>query len=398
MSHQTIFWNPLIFNMESFFSASQILPEIYEKRSVVYNGIRLKTIYLQEIVDEFLNRYYILNKDNMELKTRRLKTLYGSSYPVYINYLIERGFFFMHENYQVESHARIYKLSQDAKSHNEIMIKVDIPDKHKLKHELLNLKCEMIQDHVIRKVASDLDKVTIDLDGARSWLHENMDRNTRQFTCNWNGCIRIVNRDLKKKFDRYGRFHTNFTVLKKEIRQKYLRIDGHRTREIDIRNSQPFFLYIWMRDEHGIDDFDGFDEDVLSGRIYDRMVEVTGLTRKEVKTKMYSVLFGRNKKNYYWDSIFAKMYPKVYSWLTEFKKANNYKKVSHMLQNIESDFIFNNLIPRIMAFDPVISLVTVHDSVIVSEHYYDVVKGIFLHTQDDLIENKIQLKITAGVD
>ena len=41
----------------------------------------------------------------------------------------------------------------------------------------------------------------------------------------------------------------NFTILKKEIRQKYLTIDNDEVTEIDINNSQPLFLSLLLKNE-----------------------------------------------------------------------------------------------------------------------------------------------------
>jgi len=44
------------------------------------------------------------------------------------------------------------------------------------------------------------------------------------------------------KIDDFGRIHTNFTVLKKEIRKQFLCIDDNPVKGKDISNSQALFF------------------------------------------------------------------------------------------------------------------------------------------------------------
>jgi hypothetical protein len=55
----------------------------------------------------------------------------------------------------------------------------------------------------------------------------------------------------------------------------------------------------------------------------------------------------------------------------------NYKELSHELQKMESDFIFNHVIKEIYETYPDIVLFTVHDSILFPISYYDKVKVIF---------------------
>ena len=48
----------------------------------------------------------------------------------------------------------------------------------------------------------------------------------------------------RQNFDDFGRFHTNYTILKKEIRNNYLTISNEMLIEIDVKNSQPLFFAV----------------------------------------------------------------------------------------------------------------------------------------------------------
>ena len=65
----------------------------------------------------------------------------------------------------------------------------------------------------------------------------------------------------------------------------------------------------------------------------------------------------------------------------------NYKELSHELQKMESDFIFNNVIKEIYETYPEITLFTVHDSIIFPKSYKHKVDVIFNKHFQKLIKN-----------
>lgn len=380
--------------MTSLKYISPSLQDVYSRKYVTHHGTRLKTVYVIHMADMFLNRYVIFNKDTMKMNSRILKWMYGSSYPRYVDYLVDMGFIVLWKNYSVGLKSKAYKLTDSAKS-CVLSVSIEIPERLARKAAKMNTSIDVIDERVKVKLVSDLYRIDIDARGAREWIDENVDRTDKAYAVNMNSCAKIANRDIYYSFDKFGRFHTNYTSLKKEIRSKFLSIDGMPVSEIDITNSQPFFLYILMR-ENGFTKFDGFDVDVLSGQIYERIRDLSGLTRKEVKPKVYSVLFGRNSTNDSWNTMFKSMYPDVYAWIVDFKyKHKSYKVIAQELQRIESDFIFNNLIPKLMDVMDV-PIVTIHDSIIVPAASYDDVSRIFSSTKLDLIDNKLKLKILSG--
>ena len=99
--------------------------------------------------------------------------------------------------------------------------------------------------------------------------------------------------------DNYGRFHTNYTVLKRVIRDEHITIDGEDVEELDIKNSQPLFLSILMKDE-GFDtdhpiEFERYYQSVKNGRIYEEFMAVSGWERKVCNKAMYKILFANNR-------------------------------------------------------------------------------------------------------
>ena len=225
---------------------SPIFTDIYSNNIIIYQGIRLKSINLIHLIDIFLNRYIIFNKDNIKLNSRILKWLYGSSYSKYIDYLVENKFIYLWKNYSSGYKSKTYKLTEKTKEYGIVtaIIKMDIKLLNKLNK--LNTASEFIDDTIKNKLINDLYKITINLEKSTEWLNTNFDINDKALEINLSACQKINNKDIYYSFDKFGRFHTNYTILKKEIRNNYLKINNNDIAEIDITNSQPFFLYtIW---------------------------------------------------------------------------------------------------------------------------------------------------------
>lgn len=371
--------------MQNLKYISPIFEDIYTKKYVTHKGTRLKTSNIITLIDMFLNRYIYFNKDNIKLNSRVLKFLYGSTYSKYIEYLIDNQFIFLYKNYSSGLKSKCYKLTDKSKGKGYLSVNVNIPIKLQNKIRLVNDSNYNTNEFIKNKLINDLYQINIDLEQTKIWIDKNLDKNDKAYFINSTCCARIANKDIYYSFDNYGRFHTNFTVLKKDIRSNFLKFGKEKIKEIDITNSQPFFLYLLMRNSN-FTNFNGFDLDVLSGVIYDKIKNITGINRKEVKTNVYSVLFGRNMSKDYWNDLFNKLYPDVYKWIVDYKKINkSYKIIAHELQRIESDFMFNNLIPRIVAHNKDIRVITIHDSVMVQEKYYNDVKIIFNECLKSLI-------------
>lgn len=379
--------------MERSKYSSPLFQDLYTKRNIIYQEAKLKTVYLINIIDTFLHRWQFFNKDNMKLNTRTLKSLYGSTYPKYIDYLIENNFIMLWKNYSAGFKAKTFKLTEQAKTAGTILVNIDIPDKLLSKITAINMSFNKIDNWLKLKLIQDLYKVTINNTLVKNWLDNNIEKTDKAYQVNLIACNKISNKDIYYSFDNFGRFHTNYTVLKKEIRNSLLKIDGYDVKELDITNSQPFFLYILMRNE-GFTKFDGFDKDVLNGKIYEKLKDISGKTRKEVKVNVYSVLFGRNMTKDYWNVLFDKLYPDVYKWIREYKKRNaSYKIIAQELQRIESNFIFNSLIPNVLLYDKNLPILTIHDSIIIPEYAYDDVKIIFNNTTEELVNNYAKLEL-----
>lgn len=358
--------------------------ELYTRKTINHNNTRLKTIYLIQLIDMFLIRYVIFNKDKITINATILKTIYGNNYKAHLQYLLDNNFIYLYKNYSTSRHGKIYKLTNEAKQSNIITTSVNVPKRLQQKLEKFATQTNL-DNHIKQKIIDDLYKIDIDYDTAKYWIDNNITE-TKPYLVNSTNILKIKNKDIHYSFDSYGRFHTNFTNLKKHIRENYLTINKNKLKEIDITNSQPLFLYVLMKNE-GFTKFNGFDHDVLTGIIYNEIQKEYKIdSRKEVKVNIYSVLFGRNLTKKKWDSIFNNKYPDVYKWIVQYKhKHKNYKIIAQTLQTIESDFIFKKFIPEIYAYNKNIPLITIHDSIMLPEIYYDNVYKIFQNSLHHIV-------------
>jgi hypothetical protein len=241
-----------------------------------------------------------------------------------------------------------------------------------------------IKPDIRKKLVDDLYKVQIDYDKSMSFI-ENLKNSgnieVNKYYKNIHSIESIKNKSLFFKFDEYGRFHTNFTILKKEIRQKYLKINNEEINEIDIGNSQPLFLSILIKNELSENDPDisNYIWLVKQGLFYEYIIsKFSSLTRKDAKLLTYKVLFGHNGINSTDNKIFESLFPKVYNFIIDYKSINeDYKSLSHVLQKMESDFIYGKVVKEIYAKIKNINLITIHDSIIYPIKYDNEIKEIF---------------------
>jgi hypothetical protein len=180
--------------------------------------------------------------------------------------------------------------------------------------------------------------------------------------------------------------------LKKEIRNQFLTINNEHLEELDIANSQPLFFAILLKKEspHINGDTKRYFELVKNGLVYDDIIENSRVkTRKAAKELIYKVLFGDNEDSKRENKIFRKLYPSVHKYILEFKEEKkNYRFLSHHLQRMESEFMFNGVVTDVIKKYPELAFFTVHDSIIFPQSHRDEIKVIF-----DKHLNKLLAKI-----
>jgi len=376
---------------EKLFSL-QFLPEclygISNIKSLEFNGVKLKTNYLIDIVHTLILKYYFKKENRFALNATVLKDKYGYLYNYYISYLVSNGVLVLKTNYQNGVTSRIYALDENIfvdkikryKNFDRVLLK-------KYKHKFIDMihiddtsKSSLIDPFIKEKLVSDLFSVKIEYDRAIFFLdslkHQDIDiynRNIYSVDC-------INDKHIFYHFDSYGRMHTNYTILKSFIRKNCLLIDGEETCEIDIQNSQPLFL-TKLIDVNMVDkkEFELFRQLTTTGTYYQYVMYQLGETdKKKVKEMTYKVLFGRNIGSSKVDKQFKKLFPTIHQFIKTYKKENeDYRVLAYDLQKAESNLIFNTIIKKINQFYPEIKLITIHDSIVIPRKYREEVNQIF---------------------
>ena len=211
---------------------------------------------------------------------------------------------------------------------------------------------------------------------------------------------RIVNNDIFYCVDTTsGRFHSNVTNSAKGLRP-YLRINGEKLVNIDIKNSQPFLSTILLTNPGKVSgmtkntafalllqtlkvsqaqDVKKYISLVVDGKFYEYLMtefskEGLQLTRSETKVQVLRILFARNRMpldetNRQARQIFADRFPTVHRIFSKIRghekgdQFTSFKRFAILLQRIESHLMLQVILKRIYKELPGTIAVTIHDSI-----------------------------------
>lgn len=359
-------------------------------KTVEHNGKVLKTAYLVDIAHGLILKYYFKKDNKFTLNSTILKEKYGHLYSHYISWLVENRVIEMRSNYLAGRNSRSYRICNDVLkskisrySNSDATLLKKYRNSLSRVEEQVSVGVDLIDADVKAKLVDDLFHVEIDQSAAIFYLDSMKDFSGEVYNRNLYSVECIGDKHIFYHFDKYGRMHTNFTILKSFIRKNYLLIDGEPTHEIDIQNSQPLFLTKviqdsgtkWVRE----DEFELFKYLTTTGRYYQYFMDATGNNdRGEVKEMTYRVLFGKNAHNCKADKAFSSLFPSIHNFIKLYKKEKGcYKVLAYELQKAESGLLFNRIVKDVMASMPEVRMLTVHDSVVVPARFRDSVETIF---------------------
>lgn len=376
----------------------QFLPTSLEKvingrEIVTYKEKRLKTNFLVDIVHNLILKYYNTLKNGVgdsefNLSSTILREKYGAGYNYYLNFLIETGILRLSSNYLVGKKTKTYGLTEfTLKSEVKRFRNTDKRLVKKWRENILGIQTKenisnYIQPEIKNKLVADLFSISIDMDLSKAYLERYKEDND-VYQKNMFSVESINEGNIFFNFDDYGRMHSNFTILKSIIRKKCLSIDGSGVFEKDLSNSQPLFLYKLINDEFqqlvDKEELSFFFNLVKTGEYYKYLTSSLNLKNKsEAKELTYKVLFGTNHFNSKYDKCFLNLFPSIYGFIKYYKsKCDSYKCLSHTLQRMESNLIFNKIVKELYLIYPNIKIFTIHDSIICSYEYRDAVEEVF---------------------
>jgi hypothetical protein len=269
---------------------------------------------------------------------------------------------------------------------------------------------------------------------ATGWMEfvENYKSDTNQYNSIMASAMCIVNGDIYYSIDETeGRFHSNITNMKKELRQ-FLRIDGKPLTNIDIKNSQAYLSTIiltypskvwWLTRNTAFskllqnlkvsltEDVKNYIFLVTSGQLYEYLMrefstEGLILTRDETKRKVLRILFARNrmpkdKVNKKCRLIFIKLFPKVHRIFSKVRgrehgtKFKNSNRFAILLASIESYLMLDVIMKRINKEFPKVIPMTIHDSITtgILIDYVEAVRKIMIEELAFFVGFQPQIKI-----
>jgi len=212
----------------------------------------------------------------------------------------------------------------------------------------------------------------------------------------------------------YGRFHSNYSGLVKELRP-FLRANGECLHEIDIVNSQPFFLAMLlletlltgncvpkisllfppkgeeekklpyvppfggqMFEKKTPPDLQSFLGHASSGTFYETFQQACELTRDEIKPKVFQVLYGPKHvmENSLLTRAFMEIYPSVFEMTLELKQQKGHKWVVQELQRRESRLVINGVCDTLRRDHPDVPVISIHDSVMTTQQHLGLVRRL----------------------
>jgi len=190
-----------------------------------------------------------------------------------------------------------------------------------------------------------------------------------------------------KRNDTNGRLDSNLTTLPSYLR-KFI-ISDDRLYNVDIKNSQPYFLYTKLVNEPSIDkkDLEKFGRWVTSGVLYEELIlewykyKGKEKDRKEIKSMMMMILFSKIK-SYNGDRLpykpfFRTVFPSIMDYIDDVNSEKN-NTLAIMLQERESTVVLDIVVPKLNAVK--INTFTIHDSYICTEDELETVVETITNT------------------
>lgn len=183
-----------------------------------------------------------------------------------------------------------------------------------------------------------------------------------------------------KRNETNGRLDTNLTSLPSYLR-KFI-VSDETLINLDIKNSQPYFLYTKLRNEPGIDkaEVERYGKLVVTGQIYEYFSEVyeraTGKVkdRLAIKKILFKIFYSKVSSFPYYKDVFRSVFPSIMEYI-DITNQVQYNTLAVAMQTMESHAILDVVMPACKAVG--ITPLTVHDSFIVSEKEAQRVKEIF---------------------
>jgi len=373
-----------------------LLDDRYKKRSKLAYILH-QIIYLSTFAPGYWER------DFVPLYSKSLLKILGRRYRKYLDWLLGRGIIVEGKKGSTASHSsNEYALAPEYRDDWTYWTCRD----EKLIGRIREYTFDQKDAHLFWKrqpfvhLRQGLEKTEIDALNSQVWI-ERQDLTDGQKRY-YRACVENIHEGTNTVSlnPTNNRVQTPITSMAKELR-RFLRLDGHsRLVELDITNSQPFFLALLVAEcvsgrdgtedggQHearstyvlhpeqsiGRDTQGGYIEDARRGRIYERIAEENGLTREEAKSRCFEVLFSHPTHYQNRKQQFASVYPEVFDFCVDYKRKHGYRQPSIRLQQMEAE-VMEEVCLELHRRG--IDVLTVFDSIIVKEQDAEEAREVF---------------------
>ncbi len=170
-----------------------------------------------------------------------------------------------------------------------------------------------------------------------------------------------------------GRIFNNYTNLKKELRQFIKHKSEEQLVEIDIANSQPFFLSLLAIQISDEEDVKLFSKLCREGSLYSYINDLSEaeIAKEKILTMFYSPSHWQGKEK----QVFEKHFPTILDVIRIIKE-DNFKILPIELQKLEAEMMINTVAKILI--EKGIDFIPIHDSFLITESNIEKVREIIL--------------------
>lgn len=363
------------------------------------------------------------NQGYVNLNAARLQKV-NHNYRKYLGHLLQNRFLLTDMKYSVGKKSKGYLLNS-GKQHYSSISRIEIKDLVIHRHVLRERKEQQALTDTARKQYPHLTKwfegLELDRDKAIKRLDEIYPEQTGGIRGTKKGkasdwakrfrSVMAIDKIMGKEFyftldNSVGRFHSNLTNLKKELRS-FITYKGQKLVNVDIKNSQPLLSTLLLKKQNyqsplfksifqltnpsisyksytimivktlekiGKQDIEKYILFVAAGNFYQQMHELMypalPFDKQKVKSMIFMIFFSHNR---YMGQPkaepkrrFKQFFPSTYEIFRLLKKSD-YTALSRILQRLESMIVIQNVVPRVARERPDLPIFTIHDSVVTTE-------------------------------